>query len=170
MLNILEDIDEEKYFLEEEKDRISAILESIGDGVFVVDRSLRIIMFNHIAENLSGYNAKEAIGNDYRNILNFVFKNSEKDYDFIRSAIKEGEIKEMARHTILIRKNGEKIPVADSAAPVKNSKGEVIGCVVVFRVIGFTYLANQMATIHFDHYTSISDHRRKCNYQRLELD
>jgi len=135
MLNILEDVDEEKESLEEEKDRISAILQSIGDGVFVVDRDLNIIMFNQVASDLSGYDVNEAVGSNYRKILNFVFKDNGDgvDHDFIKSAIEEGKIKEMARHTILIKKDGQEIPVADSAAPVKNNKGEVVGCVVVFR-------------------------------------
>ncbi len=44
-----------------------------------------------------------------------------------------GEIKEMANHTVLIKKDGSKVAVADSAAPLKDKNGEVIGCVVVFR-------------------------------------
>ena len=39
----------------------------------------------------------------------------------------------MGEQTLLIRQDGSKLPVADSAAPLKDLNGAVIGCVVVFR-------------------------------------
>ena len=134
MLNILEDVEEEKAKLSFEKDKVNAILYSIGDGVFVVDKNLKILVFNDVAANISGYSREEAMGKKYDKILNFVFEDDNKVNDaFLKQAMKTGMIKEMANHTVLVRKDGKKVPVADSAAPLKDKDGQVIGCVVVFR-------------------------------------
>ncbi|MFA6255068.1 MAG: ATP-binding protein [Patescibacteria group bacterium] len=133
-LNILEDVEEEKGKVSLEKEKIDAILHSIGDGVFVVNTNLEIIMYNEIAAKFSGYSTKEAIGKKYDQILKFVFeKDGQVNDQFIKDAIRTGRIKDMANHTVLIRKDKTKLAVADSAAPLKDKNGKAIGCVVVFR-------------------------------------
>jgi len=134
ILNILEDVDEEKHNVEKEKDKLNKILYSIGDGVFVVDKNLNIILYNQAAARISGYSTIEAKGKNYREILNFVHeKDGSVSSDFIDQAFKTGKIQEMSKDTVLINRNGEKIAVADSAAPLVGRDGKVIGCVVVFR-------------------------------------
>jgi PAS domain S-box-containing protein len=133
ILNILEDVDEERQKTEREKEKIDAILHSIGDAVFVVDDNLKIVMFNKIAADISGFSPKEAVGQDYKRILKFIYEDNEKVNDeFIKKEMETGEIKEMSNHTLLIRKDGRKVPVADSASPLIKD-GKVRGCVVVFR-------------------------------------
>lgn len=51
----------------------------------------------------------------------------------ISLVLKSGKIIELANHTVLVRKDGETVPVADSAAPILNEKGECFGVVMVFR-------------------------------------
>jgi len=134
VLNILEDVEEEKENVGREKDKIDAILHSIGDGVFVVDENLNIVVFNSVAGELSGTTTEEAIGKKYSDILKFSFEETGKINDqFIKKAIETGKTQEMANHTQITKKNGDKISVADSAAPLKDKDGKVIGCVIVFR-------------------------------------
>ena len=135
ILNVLEDVELEKELTSQEKDKIDAILHSIGDGVFVVDLDMKIVIINQIALDLCGCNEK-VIGKNYSDILRFVFENdkTEKINDkFITEALKTGQVQEMSNHTVLVNADGKKIPVADSAAPIKDKTGKVIGCVVVFR-------------------------------------
>jgi len=136
ILNVLEDVEAEKDRTAVEKDKIAAVLHSIGDAVFVVDKNLKITMINEIAINLGGYkNIHQAIGKKYNQVLKFVYeKNEQKNEEFIKKVMRTGEIQEMSNHTLLVNSRLNKnIPVADSAAPIKNKKNEVIGCVVVFR-------------------------------------
>ncbi|MFC1612253.1 ATP-binding protein [Patescibacteria group bacterium] len=134
VLNVLEDVQEEKDKTIIEKEKTEKILLSIGDGVFVVDENYRIIVFNHAAEDISGFTAKEAIGKRYDEILKFIFEKNGKINDkFIKDAMRMGEVQEMANHTVLIRKDKTKLPVADSAAPIKDKDGNITGCIVVFR-------------------------------------
>jgi len=120
--------------LRKEKDKAVTILQGIGDGVFAVDTNHRITMFNRAAVVLSGFAAREAVGQRYDTILKFVSEEDEKiNHRFIREAMTTGTAQEMSNPTVLIRKDGKRIPVADSAAPLKDKGGNVIGCVVVFR-------------------------------------
>ncbi|MFS8130465.1 MAG: ATP-binding protein [Candidatus Dojkabacteria bacterium] len=134
VLNILEDLEVEKDMVAKEKDKISAILESIGDAVFVVDSDYKINVFNKVSEQLSGYSAEEALGKKYTDILKFIYEDGKKPNEkFIKDSMENGEITSMSNHTLLVNRKGIEIPVSDSAAPLKDNEGSVIGCVVVFR-------------------------------------
>lgn len=134
--------------------KLQAILSSIGDGVFVVDSSGVIILFNKAAEMISGFSEAEAFGHPYHDILKFYNEDTHARVDsFIRSALK-GKRAEMARRTMLRRKDGNALSVADSAAPVINSRGEINGAVVVFRDISRERQLEKMK----DEFLSIASH------------
>jgi len=120
--------------LQQENDKIQTIIQGIGDAVFVIDKDKKIIVFNKKAEELSGFSFAEAINKPYKEVLNFVFEKDGKVNDrFINDAFATGNEQKMANHTMLIKKDGSKISVADSAAPLKDKNNNIIGCVVVFR-------------------------------------
>jgi len=122
--------------LKNEKDKVVAILQGIGDGVFAIDTNYRITMFNQAAATISGFGAEKAVGQKYDTILKFVLEEDGKTNDaFIKEAIHMGIGKEMTNHTVLIRKNGRRVAVVNSAAPLKDKDDNVVGCVVVFRDI-----------------------------------
>ncbi len=131
----------QKNYIESEKNKTDSILKSIGDGVFVVNTNFEITMFNKTSELITGFTASEAIGRKYHEILQFFSDSDEtrRNDSFIRKAIETGTVQEMPPHTLLINKMGQKIPVADSACPLKDKNGEIIGCVVVFRNITHEY-------------------------------
>ena len=134
ILNILDDVDWERKVASLEKDKIDAILHSIGDGVFVVDANKKIVMVNHITEEISGFKGEELIGKVYNKNLKFIFEKDKKENrEFMDKALSTGSIQEMSNHTMIVKKDGSEVPVADSAAPLKDKEGKVIGCVVVFR-------------------------------------
>jgi len=156
ILNILEDVEWEKKNVSMERDKIDAILHSIGDGVFVVDEEKRITMINKVTEKISGFSGSELRGEIYNQKLKFVFeKDNQENSEFIDQAIKTGKIQEMANHTMLVRKDGTQVAVADSAAPLKNKKGEVIGCVVVFRDVTKEREVDRMKT----EFVSLASHQ-----------
>lgn len=115
------------------KNRDEAMLASIGDAVFACDSDGKILLFNKMAEHMTGLPPNEAIGRHYNQVFHFVRENDGGSIqDFIAQAIKTNTITRMERNTLLIRKDGTKTPVADSAAPIKSLSGKIVGCVVVF--------------------------------------
>lgn len=134
MFNIIDDLDEEKAAVTLERDKIQTILESIGDAVFVVNQDLEITMYNRIAEKISRVPKDEALGKNYTEVFHFQNEETgERNSKFIENVFSTGKIQEMENHTELVRTDGTKIAVADSAAPLKDLDGNVIGAVVVFR-------------------------------------
>ena len=121
--------------ISKDKNKIETIINGIGDGVFVVDADLKIVLFNPVASRMSGFSEKEALGKKYQDILKFVFESdiTKVNDKFIKDALKTGKPQSMFNHTLLITKKGEQISVADSATPLINEKGQITGCVVVFR-------------------------------------
>lgn len=110
-----------------------AILSSIGDGAFAIDLEGRIMFFNPMAENISGFSQGEALGGHYTNVIRLrQEKTGEANYTFIDTAL-SGTPAVMENHTVLIRKDGVRVPVADSAAPIREDNGELLGAIVVFR-------------------------------------
>ena len=135
LLSVMEDLQEKNRKISIERDEKEIILNNIGDGVFVIDSQFKIILINKMAQHLCGHkNMSKIIGRRYNEILRFVDEETGKEKDdFIKKTIQTGKIQKMANHTMLIRKDETRIPVADSSAPLKNKRGGVIGCVVVFR-------------------------------------
>jgi len=118
-------------YITKEKEKTDAILHSIGDGVFTLDRDLKITMFNRVAEKVTGYTADQAIGKQYQEIIKLINEIDEAICDqFIKNSLTSGEIIDAPNQTVLIRQDKNRIPVSGSAAPLKNKLGLVTGCVM----------------------------------------
>ncbi len=121
--------------LERREAQDAALLGGIGDGVFAVDGQGNIILFNRAAEMLTGLSQSDVMGKHYADICRFVDeKSGEPKLEFIAKAL-NGKQQSMPPGTMLRRKDNSLIPVADSAAPVIDKAGSVMGAVVVFRDI-----------------------------------
>jgi PAS domain S-box-containing protein len=124
----------EELFQSEQELRTT--LESIGDGVITCDAEGRVQMMNPVARDLTGWNQSEAKGQPLENVFHIVNETTRKTVETPVAKVKRlNRIVGMANHTILIRKDGTELNVADSGAPIRNQKGETIGIVLVFRDI-----------------------------------
>ncbi|MCA9374994.1 PAS domain S-box protein [Candidatus Dojkabacteria bacterium] len=133
-VNTISRLNIEKNNVERQKEQLSIILESIGDAVLVLDREKDVLLVNPVLEKITGYSRKDIIGRKYESVLKFVHEKDGTPANlFLEKVYEEGMITSMAKDTVLLRKNGDKIPVADSAAPIKTKEGKVIGSVIVFR-------------------------------------
>ncbi|MDB5185852.1 MAG: hypothetical protein JWL85_375, partial [Candidatus Saccharibacteria bacterium] len=65
MLNLLEDARELETDLTREKDRMSTIMNSIGEGLFVTDKEGKIVYLNPVSESIMGVTLSETIGKPY---------------------------------------------------------------------------------------------------------
>lgn len=131
--SMTEDLNNErnKAIISQQKDE--AVLSSIGDAVFAVDMHGRITLFNPSASKISGFTKEEAIGKHFRDVLKFVLEKDGSQHDAFISQALSGYLSTMKNHTQLIRKDGSKVAVADSAAPIRDAKGALLGAIIVFR-------------------------------------
>jgi diguanylate cyclase len=117
-----------------EKQLLEKTLISIGDGVISTDINNNVLFLNNIAQSVTGWTQKEAVGKpiyEVFNIMNEYTRN--RDEDIEKKVMVTGKIHLLANHTILTSKHGTEMLVEDSAAPIINEKGDTIGVVIVFR-------------------------------------
>ncbi|MBI2042577.1 MAG: PAS domain-containing protein [Candidatus Nealsonbacteria bacterium] len=118
------------------KDEIEAILNSIGDGICVINLNKEIIFFNEAMEEIIGWQREEALGNSCYNVLRLTDETGQKnicrDGCPLFELLKYGRVVPLGKPYCITHKSGKIVPVADSMALVKSEKGETIGAVYVF--------------------------------------
>lgn len=136
-ITVFTDITSEKKAQEklvEERNLFETTIDSIGDGVISTDADGNIKIMNKVAEKLTGWEISEAIGLPFQEIFNIINEVSNEPCENpLDKVIKKGEVVDLEKDTLLIKKNREKIAIEDSAAPIKDEKGNIKGAVVVFR-------------------------------------
>lgn len=120
--------------LREETTLFQTTLHSIGDGVISTDKNGKIYMMNAVAEKLTGWSSSEAKGVHFDDVFKIINEfTREKCESPVMKVFETGEIVELGNHTLLIKKNGEELPIEDSAAPITDEKSNINGVVIVFR-------------------------------------
>jgi PAS domain S-box-containing protein len=124
----------EELFQSEQQLRTT--LDSIGDGVITCDADGRVQMMNPVARELTGWSQAEASGQPLEQVFRIVNETTRETVETPVSKVKRlRSIVGVANHTVLIRKDGTELNIADSGAPIRDQKGETMGIVLVFRDI-----------------------------------
>jgi PAS domain S-box-containing protein len=133
--------------LRDERELLHITLASIGDGVIVTDAEGRITFLNSVAENLTEWTTATAKGVALGTVFHIVNEETRLPVDnpAIR-ALQEGVIVGLANHTVLIGKDATEHGIDDSAAPIRDGQGQVVGCVLVFRDISERRMLEQQKT------------------------
>ncbi|MDZ8024261.1 MAG: EAL domain-containing protein [Nostoc sp. DedQUE11] len=117
----------------QEKELAQVTLQSIGDAVITTDAFGRIQYLNPVAESLLGCSEASAQGVLLEEVFRIVHETTrEKVKNPIEQALQENRIVSLASHTVLITESDQEIAIQDSAAPIRNREGQVIGAVMVF--------------------------------------
>lgn len=119
--------------LREREQWLATTLKSIGDAVITTDSQGLVTFMNPVAEALTRWNSEEVIGNDLSEVFHAINeKTREAIENPINLVLQEGVTVGLENHTLLITKDGSEIPIDDSAAPIKNEAGNILGAVLVF--------------------------------------
>ena len=126
--------------LAEEKERLVVTLRSIGDGVIVTDTDGAVTLMNRVAEELTGWHGEEALGRHLSVVFNIINEGTRLPCaNPVDKVLSKGPIGGLANHTVLIRRDGTEIIIADSAAPIRERGSRIVGVVLVFRDITASY-------------------------------
>lgn len=119
--------------LREQREWLRVTLNSIGDAVVATDAEGRVSFLNAVASALTGWSPEDAGGNRIQDVLKTEDEFSGKPAeDVVERVLTEGCVVNMANHTVLVRRDGSKIPIEDSAAPIQGEAGRLMGVVIVF--------------------------------------
>ncbi|WP_241806802.1 putative bifunctional diguanylate cyclase/phosphodiesterase, partial [Acidithiobacillus caldus] len=117
----------------EAKERAEVTLHSIGDAVITTDTQGRVTDMNVVAEALLGYARSEVLGTALEDVFHIVQEGTHTPVaNPVRRVLEEGKVVGLANHTVLITKDGEERAIEDSAAPIRDRRGALLGVVLVF--------------------------------------
>ncbi len=119
--------------LRRQREWLRVTLSSIGDAVIASDTEGRITFLNPEAITLTGWQLEEALGQPLAHVFRII---NEKTHmpaeDLVARVLAEKRVVGLGNDTALVAKDGRQMPIEDSAAPILDSAGNVIGVVLVF--------------------------------------
>lgn len=120
--------------VEAERRRLSVTLSCIGDSVISTDILGRVTFLNPVAEKATGWSSGEAAGKMPESMFRIVHQKSRTVVENpLRTVLETRATTSLVGQTVLVRRNGTEIPIHDSAAPILDAHGNMIGAVMVFR-------------------------------------
>jgi len=120
--------------LVEERARLEITLRSIGDAVIVTNADSMVTFMNPVAEELTGWKTDEARNQPLESVFHIINEGTRRRAENPASrALREGMVVGLANHTVLVGKHGAECAIDDSAAPIRDLSGELLGVVLVFR-------------------------------------
>ncbi len=126
--------------VEEQREWVSTTLRSIGDAVIATDSEGKVSLMNAVACQLTGWTEEEARGKDLQDVFKIVNQETREAVENPVSKVRRmNKVVGLANHTVLISKNGTEYNIDDSGSPIRNSDGELVGIVLVFRDITREY-------------------------------
>jgi PAS domain S-box-containing protein len=122
------------------QEQLAATLRSIGDGVISCDAEGSVVGLNVVAERLTGWTTEEAQGRPIKEIFRIVHAQTREPVDNpVDQALDKGIVVGLANHTVLIARDGTEYQIADSCAPIHDTKNKIQGAVLVFRDVTEAY-------------------------------
>jgi two-component system response regulator HydG len=133
-------------------EHLATILDSVADGVFTVDRAMRITWFNRAAERITGFSQKEALGRPCCEIFrsNICFSACP-----VTEALTTGKNVENREIDILDRYNRE-LPISVSASVLRDAEGRPVGGVETFRDLSRLYALKREITEKYSFHDLLS--------------
>jgi len=117
-----------------EKERLAVTLKSIGEGVIATDKNGQIILMNKVAEKLTGWRLKEVHGRHIDEVLRLE-SNGKRSNHPVQRVLKSRKGLVSAYSRVLLNRQGRQLLIHLNAALMHNSRGDVMGVVVVFQDI-----------------------------------
>ena len=116
------------------KELAEVTLHSIGDAVITTDQDGNVTYLNPVAEKLTAWSIQEAVGRPVDEIFFIVDGETGERIvnDPVSRALETGEVALLEGYTKLNARDGRHYAIEDSAAPIRDKQGRVLGVVLVF--------------------------------------
>ena len=159
-----------EQLLFQEKELAQVTLQSIGDAVITTDSAGKICKLNPVAEQLTGWNTAETQGQPVSEVFNIVHEETRKPAENpIKKALREKRVVGLANHTVLIARDGSEYAIEDSAAPILDREGHIIGAVMVFHDVSHSRNLNRQLSWQASH-DSLTQLANRRNFDQILID
>ena len=135
-----------------EKERALVTLNSIGDAVLCTDISGNITYLNLVAESMTGWPREDAIGKPLAEVFQIIDGATRQPArDPMEMAVAQNRTVGLTVDCVLIRRDAFESAIEDSAAPIHDRAGRVIGAVIVFHDVSAARAMSQQMTHSAQH-------------------
>lgn len=122
-----------------EKERAQVTLNSIGDAVICTDISGNITFLNIVAERMTGWSWKGAIGHPMIEVFRIIDGGTRRAaQDPMKRAVEQDKTVGLTMNCVLLSRDGSEYAIEDSAAPIHDRTGNVTGAVIVFHDVSMS--------------------------------
>jgi diguanylate cyclase (GGDEF)-like protein/PAS domain S-box-containing protein len=136
---LLQDAQERLF---EEKERAQVTLNSIGDGVLTTDTLGNVTYLNRVAEEMTGWARQDASGHPLTEVFSVIDGTTRHPApNLAEQAVQQNETVSVDLHRVLVRRDGYEAGIEDSAAPIHDRHGRVVGAVLVFHDVSVSRAA-----------------------------
>jgi PAS domain S-box-containing protein len=119
--------------LRDSEESLAITLHCIGDAVIATDRAGQITRMNAAAERLTGWPLADALGQPLKQVFRIhAARTGLAVEDPVALVLQHGQTVGLANDTVLVARDGREFQIADSAAPIRDAAGSVVGVVLVF--------------------------------------
>jgi PAS domain S-box-containing protein len=119
--------------LQQQREWFEVTLASIGDAVITTDVEGHVTFLNPVAEVMTGWPQSDAQGQPLGNVFRIINEETRQPADDpIAKVLETGWVVGLANHTALQARDGTELSIEDSAAPIRNPQGQIVGVVMVF--------------------------------------
>jgi two-component system CheB/CheR fusion protein len=119
--------------LERQRGTLAVTLASIGDAVLACNTAGEITYVNPVAASLTGWSSAAARSQPVESVFQIINEQTRAPAaSIVARVLQEKRVVALENHTALIARDGREIPIEDSAAPIVDAQGTVLGVVLVF--------------------------------------
>lgn len=119
--------------LTEQHELMRVTLQSIGDAVITTNPRGEVTWLNPVAERMTGWLHAEAHGKAIARVFHIEQEDTRQPAENpIMLCLEQRRVCGLAAGTVLISRDGREMAIEDSAAPICNEAGELLGAVLVF--------------------------------------
>jgi PAS domain S-box-containing protein len=115
---------------------LSTTLHSIGDAVIATNLQSQVVLMNDVAQSLTGWTEAEALGQPLAEVFQIIHPETrQRMTDPVVAALRQDPVCSQTHDPLIVARHGVERPIDDSAAPITDEHGDVIGAVLIFRDI-----------------------------------
>lgn len=131
---------EQKHAGTDEVHRAQAMLDFVGDAVMSTDTEARITYMNRAAEVMTGFSRQEALGRTLEDIFHVRdIHTRETRANLARKVMDTDCAVALHNSAFLVTRTGREVAIEDSATPLHNEQGEMVGALVMFHDARYSY-------------------------------
>jgi len=138
-------------------DRQAALtLDAIGDAVLTTDVLGKVTYLNPVAERMTGWPRKDALGRPLAEVLRIIDATTrDAPRNPLDQAMEFDTVVGLTPNCLLIPRGGSETAIEDSAAPIHDRRGLLIGAVIVFRDVSEARARSRQA-LHLAHHDALT--------------